>query len=178
MVEAGRIDHAHHAGNAYRALAETVALSDAVKLALTKINLDDTLLIVTADHSHTMSLSGYAKRGNPVLDKVVFPDQTSPALALDQQPYTTINYINGQGHIDPASKPVKDAKPMPGRTADLAVIDTQHPDFHQQALIPLQQETHAGEDVQIFADGPRAHYFHGVQDQSYIFYVMKDALGL
>ena len=33
MVEAGRIDHAHHAGNAYRALDETVALSDAVRAA-------------------------------------------------------------------------------------------------------------------------------------------------
>ncbi len=33
MVEAGRIDHAHHAGNAYRALQDTVALSDAVKAA-------------------------------------------------------------------------------------------------------------------------------------------------
>jgi alkaline phosphatase len=182
MVEAGRIDHAHHAGNAYRALAETVALSDAVKQALTKINLDETLIIVTADHSHTMSLSGYAKRGNPVLDKVVLPGQDAPALAFDQQPYTAINYINGQGHIDPADKPGHNDKALPvlntGRNTNLTTINTQHPDFHQQALIPLHQETHAGEDVQIFADGPRAHYFHSVQDQSYIFYVMKDALGL
>ncbi|MFD2404785.1 alkaline phosphatase [Azorhizophilus paspali] len=30
MVEAGRIDHAHHAGNAYRALTDTVALAEAL----------------------------------------------------------------------------------------------------------------------------------------------------
>ena len=33
MVEGGRIDHAHHAGNAYRALTDTIALSEAVKVA-------------------------------------------------------------------------------------------------------------------------------------------------
>ena len=26
MVEGGRIDHAHHAGNAYRALTDTIAM--------------------------------------------------------------------------------------------------------------------------------------------------------
>ena len=36
MVEAGRIDHGHHAGNAHRALTDTVALSDAVRVALEK----------------------------------------------------------------------------------------------------------------------------------------------
>ncbi len=31
MVEGGRIDHAHHAGNAHRALTDTIAFSDAVR---------------------------------------------------------------------------------------------------------------------------------------------------
>jgi len=43
MVEAGRIDHAHHAGNAYRALTERIALSDAVSAALGKVDLRETL---------------------------------------------------------------------------------------------------------------------------------------
>ncbi len=34
VVEGGRIDHAHHQGNAFRALDETVALSDAVRAAV------------------------------------------------------------------------------------------------------------------------------------------------
>ncbi len=181
MVEAGRIDHAHHAGNAYRALSETVALSDAVKATLAKINLDDTLIIVTADHSHTMTLSGYAKRGNPILDKVILPGHDSPALALDHKPYTVINYVNGKGHIEnmaPESSAKKAIVPQTGRVSDLSDMDTNEPDFHQEANVPLEQETHGGEDVQIFADGPDAQLFHGVQEQSYIFYVMKDALGL
>ena len=36
VVEAGRIDHAHHAGNAYRAMEDTVALDEAVALAVTR----------------------------------------------------------------------------------------------------------------------------------------------
>ena len=39
-------------------------------------------------------------------------------------------------------------------------------------------ETHAGEDVAIFAKGPRAYLFHGVQEQSYIYQVMAKALGI
>lgn len=181
MVEAGRIDHAHHAGNAYRALAETVALSDAVKATLSKVNLDDTLVIVTADHSHTMTLSGYAKRGNPILEKVVLPGHETPALALDHKPYTVINYVNGKGYFEkmtPEASADKSIKPNTGRIADLTNINTNDIDFHQEANVPLEQESHGGEDVQIFAGGPNAQLFHGVQEQSYIFYVMKDALGL
>lgn len=181
MVEAGRIDHAHHAGNAYRALTETVALSDAVKQTLSKINLDETLIIITADHSHTMTLSGYAKRGNPILDKVTLPGHDKPALALDKKPYTVINYVNGKGYFEELSAEAsidKAIAPQTGRVADMSKVNTNQPDFHQEANIPLEQETHGGEDVQIFADGPDAQLFHGVQEQSYIFYVMRDALGL
>ncbi|GBL47661.1 alkaline phosphatase [Sulfuriferula multivorans] len=57
-------------------------------------------------------------------------------------------------------------------------MDTTDQGFHQEALVPLSSETHAGEDVAIFARGPKAHLFHGVQEQNYIFHVMKDALDL
>src|SRR5690606_40710096 len=54
MIEAGRIDHAHHAGNASRALTDTLAMSEAVRVAMQKSSEKDTLIVVTADHSHTM----------------------------------------------------------------------------------------------------------------------------
>ena len=87
MVEAGRIDHAHHAGNAYRALEDTVALSDAVKAALAKVNQEETLVIVTADHSHVFTIAGYPKRNNPILGIAGEGD--------DKKPYTTLGYMNG-----------------------------------------------------------------------------------
>ena len=73
MVEAGRIDHAHHADNAYRALTDTIALSDAVRAAAELTNPRDTLILVTADHSHTLTIGGYPARGNPILGLVKEP---------------------------------------------------------------------------------------------------------
>jgi alkaline phosphatase len=66
MVEAGRIDHAHHDGNAFRALTDTIELSNAVRAAVSKVNLNETLIVVTADHSHTFTMAGYPVRGNNI----------------------------------------------------------------------------------------------------------------
>ena len=57
LIEAGRIDHAHHGSNARRALVDTVAMSEAVQWAVDNVNLEETLILVTADHSHTMTIS-------------------------------------------------------------------------------------------------------------------------
>jgi alkaline phosphatase len=180
MVEGGRIDHAHHAGNAYRALTDTIAMDEAVKVALEKTDPRDTLIIVTADHSHTFTIAGYPKRGNPILGKVVNPGETAPAKAADGMPYTTLSYANGPGyHVLPVGGDTVYSQPIhrAGRV-DLTYVDTEDQGFHQEALVPLSAETHAGEDVAIFANGPKAHLLHGVQEQNYIFHVMKDALGL
>ena len=62
MVEGAKIDHAHHRTYANLALEETLSLENAVEKALEKLKakslLEDTLVIVTADHSHTMTLPG------------------------------------------------------------------------------------------------------------------------
>ncbi|MGV3582203.1 MAG: alkaline phosphatase [Methylophilus sp.] len=178
MVEGGRIDHASHAGNAFRTLSDTVALSDAVKAAMEKVDMRDTLIVVTADHSHTLTIAGYPKRGNPILGKVVSPGKTTPDHAADGNPYTTISFANGVGYYQNQPGDTVYAKtPRSGRIEDMSAVNTEDPDFHQEVTVPLSSETHAGEDVAIFAGGPNAHLFHGVQEQSYIYYVMKDALG-
>jgi len=180
MVEAARIDHASHAGNAYRTLIDTVALSDAVRQAIQTVDMRETLIVVTADHSHTLTIGGYPKRGNPILGKVVPPGETEPVLAKDGAPYTTISFANGTGyHVDVAGDDVYEHDVHNGRIEDMSTVDTTDPDFHQEVLVPLSGgETHAGEDVAIYAGGPNAHLFHGVQEQSYIYYVMEDALRL
>jgi len=170
LVEGGRIDHAHHAGNAARALEDGSAFADAVKAAVSKTYKEDTLIIVTADHSHTLSMQGYAKRGNPILGLSVGLDskgnpKTTPNLADDGKPYTTLSYINGPGAVD-------------GPREDLSNVDTTDLDFIQQALIPMQSESHAGEDVAIYAQGPEAWLINGTVEQNYIFHVMADAAGL
>ena len=45
------------------ALHETMAFDKAIETALSMVNLDETLVIVTADHGHTMTMAGYPQRG-------------------------------------------------------------------------------------------------------------------
>ena len=87
--------------NPYRALSDTIELSHAVSIALKKVDLSETLIIVTADHSHVLTIGGYATRGNPILRKSVGNDRSgeprnTPSLA-DNRPYTTLGYANGRG---------------------------------------------------------------------------------
>lgn len=68
-ISGGRIDHSHHFNNAHRALTDTLALEDAVSAALDMTKSDDTLIVVTSDHSHVFAFGGNPKRGNPILGK-------------------------------------------------------------------------------------------------------------
>ena len=181
MVEAGRIDHGHHAGNAYNALHETIALSDAVETALNKVDINETLIIVTADHSHVMTMAGYPKRGNPILGKVIAPNKTTPTLMADGLPYTTLGYLNGRGMHDLGNETDADAvdeHPINVGRKDISKIDTTTAGYHQEALIPRDSETHGGEDVAIFATGPGAHLVTGLNEQNIIFHILMYASGL
>jgi alkaline phosphatase len=180
-VEAGRIDHAHHAGNAYNALNDTIEFAKAVKAAMDSTNPEETLIVVTADHSHVFTIAGYPKRGNPILGKVVAVGQTEPSLAADDMPYTTVGYTNGLGYRDLGDETNADASylaaPVTGRV-DLTNVDTTTPGFHQESLVPLSSETHAGEDVGVYAMGPGAHLVTGTNEQSFLFHVMDFAADL
>jgi alkaline phosphatase len=169
MVEAGRIDHGHHAGRASLALHDAVELSRAVERAVALAG-DDTLIVVTADHSHAFTMSGYPTRGNPILGLAVGNDEatgqpeSAPAKAADGKPYTTLGYANGPGAAE-------------GPRADLTGVDTTDPDFRQQSLVPMGSETHGGEDVAIYARGPRAYLIQGTLEQNAVYWVMARALG-
>ena len=102
MVEGGRIDHAHHDGMRPRALEDTLAFDAAIKTALDKTKREDTLIVVTADHSHTMTINGYPKRGNPILGLAVDVDG-EVMKGGDGNPYTTLSYANGPGGVFPAA---------------------------------------------------------------------------
>jgi len=170
MVESGRIDHAHHDGNAYRALEDTVELSDAVRAAVGKVNLDETLIIVTADHSHTLFIQGYPARGNNILGlvrEIGGDGEIEGDFKRDsnKKTFTTLGYANGAGAR---------GSERPQLTKE-AVLD---PDYKQEANIPMTSETHGGEDVAIFATGPNSHLIRGSMEQNWIFYVMADAMRL
>ena len=180
-VESGRIDHAHHAGNAYVALTDTIELSRAVKAAMDVTDPAETLIIVTADHSHVFTIAGYPKRGNPILGKVVSMGGDEPALALDNLPYTTLGYANGRGYRNLGAETDSDAgydMPAANGRQDLTQVDTTTPGFHQEALIPLGSETHGGEDVGIYSQGPAASLLTGTLEQNQVFHAMEFAADL
>ncbi len=167
-VEAGRIDHAHHAGNAQRALLEAIELSKAVKKAYEMTDPNETLILVTADHSHTFTIAGYPHRGNNILGlarDVPNVDGEAPVDSVDSNgmPYATLSYANGPGY--------RDTRPL------LTDAQTSELNFLQEATVKLGSETHAGEEVAIYASGPSAHLVKGTMEQNWIYYVMREAFG-
>ena len=168
MVEAARVDHAHHGSNAYRAMRDMQALNEAVKVAKAKTG-DDTLILVTADHSHVFTIAGYPARGNPILGLVRGVDRMTAevsdeyTLADDGKPYTTLGYQNGANVRLPDSPALTDNQ-------------VQARDFQQQVAIPVGSETHAGEDVPLYAQGPGAEMFRGVMEQDEIGKALSEIL--
>jgi alkaline phosphatase len=157
MVEGGRIDHAHHAGNAQRALVDAIAFSEAIDKAVEMTDVNNTLILVTADHSHTLTISGYPSRGNPILGYASIGNE--PLEDEDGNPYTTLGYINGPGALD-----------LPNSD------DPEDLNYRQLSAIPLRSETHAGEDVAAYALGPGALRLRGVIDQNEIYNVMLESV--
>ena len=207
QVEAGRIDHAHHNGNAARALADTIELSNAVTGALKLVDLKDTLVIVTADHSHVFTMGGYSHRGNPILglvEPVPTNDGAAPVKDNDANtlPFTTLGYYNGPGaYLTKTGSLFSTSTDSAGHSTQGTVVgfprqfgnvtgtDTKSRrntfdqatvtdiNFLQEAVVPLSSETHGGEDVGIWATGPYAHYIRGSMEQNWIFHVMAKAFG-
>ncbi|MFT3719813.1 MAG: alkaline phosphatase [Pseudorhodoferax sp.] len=179
MVEGGRIDHALHATNARRALQDTVAFDNAIKTALEKMEkvdpgLKNTLIVVTADHDHSLQMNGYAARtgktepGKPgVLGLVMnYVDNRRPSTDVDGNPYTVLGFGNGPGY-KLTRGPISDA-------------ELEHPDYIQEAVVPMPAggETHGGADVFLGATGLGADHFSGVLTNHEVFGLIKKAIGL
>lgn len=171
MVESGRIDHGHHAGQAGYALEETIEFARAIQYAIDHTDPAETLILVTADHSHVFTIAGYPRRGNDILGLVVPPEGggegddaggDGPTLGTDGKPYTTLGYANGPGAVtNRAERPA----PETGVSA------------RQQSTVPLYSETHGGEDVALYATGPGAEKARGVIEQNVIYDIIRAAFG-
>lgn len=163
LVEAGRIDHAHHATNPTRALVDGVAFSDAIDAARAAVP-DDTLILVTADHDHTLSIQGYPRRGSPItgLCEKIGGDG---AYCLDQrgEPYPTLSYANG---------------PRTPDTPQEAIAPVGDKNHILETLLPHPMETHGGTDVAAYAAGPRSHLVGGTLEQNTLFHILRHAAGL
>jgi len=158
LVEGGRIDHAHHSSLGRKALEETLAMEEAVQTAMRLLDPEETLILVTADHAHVMTINGYPKRGNNILGIGDVSD-------TDNLPYTTLMYTTGPGFNYTDT----------GTRHNISLVDTTALNYTQLAAVPSVDETHGGDDVAVYAQGPMAHLFHGLQEQNYIAHVMAHA---
>ncbi len=203
MVESGRIDHAHHEGNAFRALTDTDELDMAIGEALSLVDLKDTLIVVTADHSHVFTIAGYPMRpsgdlpytfGNAPAEYLDNDEDHSHSGILDVvydisastgeikasgdtrgTPYTILGYQNGPGYrhanrVDPQTDTSN------GR-GGANVLGSEDSEYLQESAVPLYSETHAAEEVAIYAIGPYSWQFNGTVKNSKIADVMRNALG-
>ena len=183
MVEGGRIDQALHPTLARKALQDGKAFEDAIAAAIAKVKLTDpdlknTLIVVTADHDHTLVLNGYSARTGKTTDTSPgilglmrdFSAPTTPALDADGMPFTTLVFGNGESRVNTRRSAMT-------TLTDAAVFDKS---YHQEAAIqmPAGGETHGGADVFLGAMGYAADSFHGILDNTDVFGLVKTAAGL
>lgn len=169
MVEGGKIDHALHDTRAKHALEETVAFDDALALAVERMRaidpgLQNTLIVLTADHDHTMQINGYPKRGNPIIDIVRDYATGEPRKDADGKTFTTLVFGNGPNR--------------PNVRADVDSALAQSDDYHQETGVHKSSETHGGGDVKLFATGAGSAPFKGTIENTRVFHLMKAAAGL
>ena len=167
MVEGGRIDHAHHLNNAWRALTDTIAFAEAVEAAHSMTDDSDTLIIVTADHGHALTFGAYGERGNPIFGLAVRPGDGPPEERMMRDAngvaLTVLGYASGPGYRG-------------GNRPDFSVEDPTDPDFLQEATVEQWSAAHSGEDVPVYATGPGAAVLFGVIEQNVIFHAMLQAV--
>lgn len=161
LVEGGLIDQGHHQNYAQIALDETVEFEKAVDYVKSVTNEDDTLLVVTADHSHVFTVGGYPERQNDILGIGDFARE-------DSLPLLTLNYANGMGYFDHFDL-------ENGGRLNPDDMKTNEPYFRFPATVPLDLETHGGDDVGVFSVGPWADLFVGNYEESYLFHAMMYA---
>ncbi|XP_055846123.1 membrane-bound alkaline phosphatase-like isoform X2 [Episyrphus balteatus] len=161
FVEGGHIDTAHHENMAQKALIETLEFSKAIQKALDMTNSEETLIVVTADHSHTMTFSGYSSIGNNILGL------NTEKSDVDNLPYTTLSYANGPSYYKHFN--------WTGERLDLKNVNVLDKEFQYVSTFPSKTETHGGEDVAVYANGPWSHLFTGSLEQNIIPHMMAYA---
>lgn len=179
MVEGGRIDHALHETTAKKALVDTVAFDAAISAVLDEVRRTDptlsrTLIVVTADHDHTLVHNGYAKRTGPtsstdagILGLVRDAVSGAPVNDADGRPFTILGFGNGERRI------VGPRSNEPALTEAATTADT----YHQEAAIRMGigSETHGGTDVSLHAIGFGASNFRGFLTNTEVFAIVRDA---
>lgn len=93
------------------------------------------------------------------------------ANAADDLPYSILSYANGPGFWQTYAEET-------GRLNLQKTAEFNDPELQYAATVPLDSETHGGDDVAVFASGPYEHYFTGNYEQSNIPALMAKAANI
>merc|ERR1711915_550107 len=135
-----------------------IEFEEAIALADAMTNVEDTLIVVTADHSQPIVINGYAHRGADILGLGDVSD-------VDGLPYTTLLYTNGPGY---SKKDHGGDRPDPSD-------DYNEDHYPADSTVPMIESKHAGEDVVLYARGPHSHLFTGIHENAYIPHALRYA---
>lgn len=165
LIEGGKIDHGHHNTQPRYALDEFVEFDNAIGLAKQLLKqknlLDDTLIVVTADHSHVFTIGAYSARGSNVLGFTTANNYN--ASNIDQLPVNILTYGNGPNFNSPRN------------ATYLFSLNTNLTSYRSPTALPMKEETHGAEDVPVYAQGPWSHLFVGTMEQHTIAHKMAYA---
>lgn len=179
VVEGGLIDLALHDTNAKRALQEVASFDNTIKATIAQMRLRDpglknTLIVVTADHDHTLLLNGYAARTGPttptnpgVLGLMRKVSDGSIRLDADGAPFTIIGFGTGERRVQ--------GKRSSAAALTDAVVSAD--DYRQESVVrtAIGDETHGGSDVFLGAIGARSDTFSGTIDNTRVFELIQAA---
>ncbi|HEY5820720.1 MAG TPA: alkaline phosphatase [Propionibacteriaceae bacterium] len=182
QVEGALIDKRSHANDAAQALEEMKAFDDAVAVAVAFAKKDGhTLVIVTADHE--TAGFGIVEQGTLTNPEAVGPpanadagntaNSSKPArTASVKDPTRSTGPVNGSGSGDP-----RNFAPATFRTVDdPPSVQDGSPDAN--LWLAYLSGNHTGEDVPVFAYGPRSSRLGDSIENTYLFDVVTDALRL
>ncbi|MBP1806864.1 alkaline phosphatase [Rubellimicrobium aerolatum] len=149
---------------------------------------------VTADDGQPYTVAGYLNGPGSILVEHEHEHEAAPAAeaAPGAAPVAAPGAAPVAAPAQPTATTVAPSPAPSEAAADLAdAADSAHPElarakiteamatdpeYLQQALIPLESETHSGEDVAVWATGPWAHLLTGTIEQNEIFHVMSHAI--
>jgi alkaline phosphatase len=199
MVEAGLIDKFSHRLDWERAVWDSIMLSNAVQVARDFAGRrNDTLILVTADHAHGLSVVGtvddtlpgpprervrtYAEAGFPdysAPDRDGYPSRpdVSHRLAMFFSDTPDL-YVSHEPSLEGLREPTVPAPDRKGWVANPSEKSARS--VPVEGNLPRSSEggVHTMEDVVLGAVGPGADRVHGYLDNTEVFRIIAEALGL
>jgi alkaline phosphatase len=205
MVESGLIDKYTHVLDMERAVYDTIMLDNAVKVARdwAAARGDDTLILVVADHTHPISLIGtisddmtktsvvplrerigtYDKAGfpnYPAADQDGYPPRVDVSRRLAIFSAAAPDYCETfRPKLDDPNAPTVEGQDKGTYDANERYCDMPGA-MRRLGNLPkyLNQGVHSGEDVVLTAMGPGSERVRGYMENTEVFRVIVDALGL